>query len=50
VIVELLNSLERTSRSGWPRQRCQVVEEVAAASAYGTTRRVGVVEVGRGRV
>jgi hypothetical protein len=42
--------LGEDSRAGWPRQRCQVAEEAAVARAYRTTRRVGVVKVGRGRV
>jgi hypothetical protein len=50
VITELRDILERTSGPGWPRRRCLVVEEAAAARAYGTTCGVGVVEVGRRRV
>jgi hypothetical protein len=50
VIAELLDSLERTLELGWPRQRWQVAEKAAVTKAYGTTRKVGVVEVGRGRV
>jgi hypothetical protein len=50
VIAELLDSMEMTLELGWPRQRWQVAEKAAVAKAYGTTCKVGVVEVGRGRV
>jgi hypothetical protein len=49
VIAKLRDDLERASGSGWLRRRCQVAEEAAIARAYGITRGVGVVGVGRGR-
>jgi hypothetical protein len=50
VIAEALDNLERTSGSGWPRRRCQVVEEAVVVRVYRTTCGVVVGKVGRGRV
>jgi hypothetical protein len=36
VIAEVLDSLERTSGPGWPRRRCQVMEEAVVARASGS--------------